>query len=786
MPDEGILCKMGKVEKGEGEHDFFLFLMLDRCHLLFVLTRFAHFQELGGSRSKETETMSDATGDELEVDGVEQALRSLHEKLPPFRPPSPLRHPQLRPLPPAVRTLGPRSMPRPQYHLVSTCASSSSPSTARIADSSVDESASTPAAAEKQQQLLLEVTDEFFGIEELGRTTIEATELADRTRIVVCDLQEEAHLEVRALPDDEDVDRERIIRLEEREFMCAARHIQSKISLLRIAQTQKFMKLSREFDAEATAGVEELIREEHRAWVDHLYYFRTHRPELSASDGTTTGANGGAGGPSALRFHDSPQRAGRGAVSSEDITPQKIIANNHVYWEVQGQYDWELQKQHVWNWWKQGNVRVELVGAEDQGRLDIVAQEIRGFMVLDEVFLEQQFRIRRAEKEFTGKLEHVPAPPPATGRHLAEAIKEAERLVTEVLNSDARPSSATSHPHPSPTPPAVSTSFSGEVAKHDTPTANTASFPRQSSITRSGSTSTPAVTLSPEAEEAVRHSDHKALELVLQIGQAVRASNEAYSKGVPLLTGLLPLEVATRALAAATEATATTEQDQAPQNDSSNTHEVNREKASESHTESAAEAAQESSSDPAVDNTAAAPPQVIETRIPLLFLQAEEEKVLMTRDRHEPGTHFSNLNILLDTVLDGPEPVSHSAAWLPLLSSIDEHIVASLGHEELELALVLSSVTFGKEFLRILWNTRRHHPDVGNAIELVPCRWTQYQTVADIEAEELLEMTFAEMLQREDVVNEQVTEVYGLWLMRKRLLEQLWAAQQQQQQQQEQ
>lgn len=72
----------------------------------------------------------------------------------------------------------------------------------------------------------------------------------------------------------------------------------------------------------------------------------------------------------------------------------------------------------------------------------------------------------------------------------------------------------------------------------------------------------------------------------------------------------------------------------------------------------------------------------------------------------------------------------------------------------------ISQVT--RDYLEnVLWRVGHHHTDIVNAIELIPVRWTAY-TQNDMEEEEKMEVMFGEMLGREKKIREQIEEYIGL------------------------
>ena len=134
---------------------------------------------------------------------------------------------------------------------------------------------------------------------------------------------------------------------------------------------------------------------------------------------------------------------------------------------------------------------------------------------------------------------------------------------------------------------------------------------------------------------------------------------------------------------------------------------------------------------------------------------------------------FPTLNILCDILLDerqaDPTVVSR---WQPLLEAAVEltgeqvtkqHPKPFINGEYFYRMITCGSTSATRDFIEnVVWRTDRHHHGVQFAIELIPTRWSSYQSKEELEEEELLEMVYREMLTREKLVEEQLEELWNL------------------------
>lgn len=78
----------------------------------------------------------------------------------------------------------------------------------------------------------------------------------------------------------------------------------------------------------------------------------------------------------------------------------------------------------------------------------------------------------------------------------------------------------------------------------------------------------------------------------------------------------------------------------------------------------------------------------------------------------------------------------------------------SAGHRDAQL---------NRDYLEhVLWRTTLHIKGIVNAIELIPTRWSAYKTSAEMEDEECLVVSYSETLAREKIIREQIDEFLGV------------------------
>ena len=150
-----------------------------------------------------------------------------------------------------------------------------------------------------------------------------------------------------------------------------------------------------------------------------------------------------------------------------------------------------------------------------------------------------------------------------------------------------------------------------------------------------------------------------------------------------------------------------------------------------------------------------------------------------------PSTSFAMLDLVASTV-DG-EPIESKSALFILTEGLYsskavapdgtypfmEKLVAA-GREyrnEVEEELIARPPSpppfrpyrrLDKKWLETLWELDNHHKGIMNAVELTPTRWSDYRDKSELEVEELIEANNREMLRRELIIEDQVSQVFAI------------------------
>ncbi|CUG88802.1 Hypothetical protein, putative [Bodo saltans] len=132
---------------------------------------------------------------------------------------------------------------------------------------------------------------------------------------------------------------------------------------------------------------------------------------------------------------------------------------------------------------------------------------------------------------------------------------------------------------------------------------------------------------------------------------------------------------------------------------------------------------------------------------------------------------FPGLDLLCDVMLDN-DSIDAFTPWKMFLSAVMEVEIndasspsssAAGSHDPAPFVRRLyeghRNAMLSRDYLdNVLWRVNRMHHGVVNALELIPTRWKSYSNSKELEDEEISEVIFAEVIAREKLIQDQISE----------------------------